>query len=43
MGYHAIPISEDSVKLPEGISIIALDPSRIHIGLDEEIEKGLPL
>jgi YbbR domain-containing protein len=43
IGYHVIPVSEDCVKLPEGISIVAMDPPQIHIRLDEEIEKELPL
>jgi YbbR domain-containing protein len=43
IGYHVIPISGDCVKLPEGVSIVGLDPSQIHIRLDEEIEKELPL
>ena len=43
IGYHVIPVSEDCVKLPEGISIVAMDPLQIHIRLDEEIEKELPL
>jgi YbbR domain-containing protein len=43
IGYHVIPVSKDCVKLPEGISIVAMDPPQIHIRLDEEIEKELPV
>ena len=43
IGYHVIPVSKDCVKLPQGISIVAMDPSQIHIRLDEEVEKELPI
>jgi YbbR domain-containing protein len=43
IGYHLIPVRKDCVQLPQGISIAAIVPSRIHVRLDEEIEKGLPV
>jgi YbbR domain-containing protein len=43
IGYHVIPVRKDCVKLPPGISIAATDPPQIHVRLDEEIEKGLPV
>lgn len=43
IGHHVIPVDKDCVKLPQGLSIAAINPPQIHVRLDEEIEKELPL
>jgi YbbR domain-containing protein len=43
IGPHVISVCKDCVKLPQGLSIAAINPPQIHVRLDEEIEKELPL
>jgi hypothetical protein len=43
IGHHIIPARKDCVKLPQGLSINAIAPLRIHLRLDKEIEKELPV
>jgi YbbR domain-containing protein len=43
IGFHTVPVQEDCLKLPRGISIVTISPSRIDFRLDEETEKAFPV
>jgi YbbR domain-containing protein len=43
IGFHTVPVQEDCLKLPQGISIVTITPSQIDFRLDEETEKAFPV
>ena len=42
-GIHTIPITQEQIKLPEGISILKLNTATITIRIDKEIKKELSI
>ena len=42
-GIHTIPIKPESIKLPQGVSIVKLNTRTITIRIDREIRKELPI
>ena len=43
IGVHAIPITPENVKLPQGISILKINPSFLTMKMEKEVKKAVPV
>jgi len=43
IGVHAIPVNPENVKLPEGISILKVNPSFLTMKIEKEVKKAVPV
>jgi YbbR domain-containing protein len=43
IGIHSVPVAADLLNLPEGLSVVSLNPSAITVRLDQEIIKEVPV
>jgi YbbR domain-containing protein len=43
IGIHAIPVNPENVKLPQGISILKINPSFLTMKMEKEVKKAVPV
>ena len=42
-GYNSIPVDPEKIGLPNGFSVVRINPEQIAVRIDKEIEKKLPV